>query len=142
MQTSSSNLKELTNLVDTLTLMGDDGKLEGQDVFLFTDNQASEDVYYNGTSSDLALFCLVLELKKLEMFKKYKIRIIHVAGTRIQEQGTDGMSCDNLSSGVMGGDNMTTFIPIHINPFECALKLKPWILSWACPEIEFLTVNN
>jgi len=45
----SSNLREFTNLADTLEEMGRQGDLKNMEVFLFTDNSTSEAAYFNGT---------------------------------------------------------------------------------------------
>ncbi len=42
---TSSNYRELRNLVDTLETMGWDGDLSGKEVFVFTDNMVSLDVW-------------------------------------------------------------------------------------------------
>ena len=139
---TSSNLKELTNLVDTLKSMRHCSGLVGHEIFLFTDNKVSEEVFYNGTSSNSDLFSLVLELKKMEMHDGCKIRIIHVAGTRMQSQGTDGLSRGNLSTGIMGGSDMLSYIPIHLSPLERSPTLKPWIIGWTSKHVEFLKVED
>ena len=138
MSEASSNWRELTNLVDTLKVIASEGQLEGQEYFVFTDNQVSEDAFYNGSSSNESLFKLILELKLIAMQYKCIIRIIHIAGTRMQAQGTDGLSRGNLGSGVMGGDAILEHVPIHLNPFERSQALKPWLESWTDTKLEFL----
>ena len=73
--------------------MGTRGELEGFEIILFTgDNSVSECVAFKGNSSAELLFELVLRLWNLEMKYMCKVNIIHVAGTRMIEQGTDGLS--------------------------------------------------
>jgi hypothetical protein len=52
------------------------------------------------------------------MRAKCKIQLIHVAGTRMIEQGTDGLSRGNMIEGVMTGKRMLDFIPIHKSALE------------------------
>jgi hypothetical protein len=138
MDGESSNLRELTNLVDTLDEMGEQGALKGAEIFLFTDNSTSEAAYYNGSSKSEKLFDLVLRVKKLEMHRQSKIHIIHVSGERMKEQGSDGLSRGNLNVGVMAGKRMLDFVPIHLTAFERSPSLKPWLESFVGQSAEFL----
>ena len=142
MDGESSNFREFTNLVETLEEMGEDGTLEGKEIFLFTDNSTSEAAYYSGSSSSEKLFNLVLRVKKLEMTKLAKIHIIHVAGERMKEQGSDGLSRGNLNVGVMAGKRMLDFVPIHISPLQRSPTLKPWLMSFLGSEAEFLDATG
>ena len=50
-------------------------------------------------------------------------------------QGTDGVSRGYLGHGVMAGETMSAFIPIHLGAVERSTKdLVPWIQSWAGKE--------
>ena len=51
---TSSNYRELRNLVETLEVMGIRGDLEGREVFLFTDNMVSESIASRGSSKFLS----------------------------------------------------------------------------------------
>jgi hypothetical protein len=68
------------------------GKIDGAELFLFTDNSTAESAFHNGTSSSPTLFGLVVQLKKLQLIYGLRIHLIHVAGTRMIAQGTDGIS--------------------------------------------------
>ena len=127
---TSSNYRELRNLVETLELMGQRGELEGYEMFLFTDNSVSESVAFKGNSSAELLFELVLRLHNLEMKFMCKINIIHVAGTRMIEQGTDGLSRGDMLEGVCRGDEMTSHIPLARTALERSAPLLDWIKSW------------
>jgi hypothetical protein len=50
--------------VNALLRAAEKGLLTGAEVFLFTDNQAAEGAYYQGTSPSRALFDLVVTLYK------------------------------------------------------------------------------
>jgi hypothetical protein len=139
MENASSNLRELTNLIDTLEEMGKNNLLKGKEVFLFTDNSTSESAFYSGSSSSEKLFDLVLKAKKLEMQNMTKIHIIHVSGERMKVQGSDGLSRGNLNVGVMAGKKMLEFVPIHISALDRTPKLKPWLDSFIDESAEYLT---
>jgi hypothetical protein len=101
MSDESSNLREFTNLVDTLVEMGKQGVLEGTEVFLFTDNSTSEAAFFNGSSTSEKLFELVLKVRKMEMDNGSKIHLCHVLGERMKVQGSDGLSRGNLNVGIV-----------------------------------------
>jgi hypothetical protein len=68
------------------------GRVKDAEVFLFTDILTAEAVFYRGNSTSRTLFELMLRLRKVEMDGGLNLRVIHVAGTRMIEQGTDGGS--------------------------------------------------
>ena len=139
MDKGSSNLRELKNLVDTLKVMAESGELEGAEVFIFTDNSTAEAAYFKGSSKSRLLFELILELRELEMKAKTKIHFIHVAGTRMIAQGSDGLSRGNVSEGVMRGTPMDSFIPLNEGAIQRSPQLLEWIKSWVSEELEVLT---
>jgi hypothetical protein len=130
MDDSSSNLRELQNLVETLEKMRETKKLEGVEMFLFTDNSTAEAAFYKGSSSSEWLFDLVVRLSVLEMTCNCKIHIIHVAGTRMIAQGADGLSRGALTEGVMKGEAMRSFIPLHQSALDRDPNLRPWLRDW------------
>jgi hypothetical protein len=134
-ESSSSNYRELKNLVDTLNEMGRADELTGVEVFLFTDNSTAEAAFARGSSSNRKLFELIKHVKLLEMTRHTRIHIIHVAGKRMIVQGTDGLSRGVLSEGVMGGDDMSAFIPLHKNALERSEGLLTWLQS-NCDEVD------
>ena len=134
----SSNYRELRNLVDTLFTMAAEVELQGTELFLFTDNSTAEAAFVKGSSSSKELFELVLKLRKLEMDNLCKMYISHVSGTCMIAQGLDGLSCGNLSEGVMRGINMREFVLINKTAFEQSLGLAAWLDSWTNGEASFL----
>jgi hypothetical protein len=126
MADSSSNFRELGNLTDMVEALEEEEDLEGAEIFVFTDNSTAERAFYNGTSSSKKLFELVLRLRLLETRAGCKIVIVHVAGTRMIDQGSDGLSRGSLSEGVMRGEAMISFIPLHQNAFEQNQELRTW----------------
>jgi hypothetical protein len=107
-----------------------DGRLRGAEVFLFTDNSTAESVFYKGNSSSKHLFELVLRLRKLEMSGDLVLHVVHVAGTRMVAEGADGGSRGDLNQGVMAGQPILDFIPLHLSALERSPGLEDWIRSW------------
>ena len=142
---STSNRKEFRNLVETLEHMGSKGDLEGREVFIFTDNMVSETIASKGSSKSEDLYHLVVRVYKLEMRYKCSIKFIHVAGTRMIQQGTDGLSRGDMVEGVMQGLPMLSFISLHKDAFQVSpplkLKIQETFQGYG-NEVEFLTPSG
>jgi hypothetical protein len=81
----TSNWRELGTVVETLTREeAVFQKLGGRMVFYFTGNEV--------TSKTLSLHLLVEQLKALELALGCRLEVIHVPGTTMITQGTDGLS--------------------------------------------------
>jgi hypothetical protein len=107
-----SNWRELSNLVDTLEGEAKEGRLQGCEEVVFTDNSIAEAAFFKGTSSSILLFNLVLRLRKLELAQRCMLHVVHVAGTRMLGQGSDGLSRGNFTEGVMMGRSITSYVPL------------------------------
>ena len=127
---SSSNFRELNNLVESLEELIEVQDLKGVEIFIFTDNSTAESAFYRGSSSVKPLFKLILRLKKIEIKAGLKIVMVHIAGTRMIAEGVDGLSRGCLSEGVMRGEPMSGVIPLHLNAFERSSGVESWIRSW------------
>jgi hypothetical protein len=127
---SSSNFRELDNLVSAIEEAHREGLLDNSELFMFTDNSTAESAFCKGTSSVIHLFNLVLRLRKLQMTGVFQLHVIHCAGTRMKAQGTDALSRGDLTEGVMRGEPIMTFVPLHLSALERSPGLKPWVESW------------
>ena len=110
----SSNFRELQNLIQGLRDFLVRHSISGAEIFLFTDNSVAESAYWKGNSSSRKLFELVLELRILARDHCLILHVIHVSGKRMIAQGTDGLSRADFSEGVMAGQSMTSFVPLHL----------------------------
>ena len=127
MEERSSNYRELRNLVEALESAYLDGLLRNREIFMFTDNSTAEAAFFKGTSSSELLFDLVLRLRKIEMTGDCIIHMIHVAGTRMIYQGTDGLSRGDKTSGVMAGESMLSFVPLHLSVLDRSPLMREWV---------------
>jgi hypothetical protein len=123
----SSNWRELANLVESLEVEVRDRGLKDCEIFVFTNNTPAEVAYWKGTSKSEWLFDLVLRLRLFEIESDLIIHVIHVAGTQMQAQGTDGISRGDKSMGVMQGIPMEEFCPLHKTAFERSPNLRTWL---------------
>ena len=115
-EASSSNYRELLNIVLKLEAMEEQGELdEGVEVFIFTDNMHAESVFHRGDARSEAIFDLTLRLHRIMMSGKAFIHVVWVAGERMIAQGVDGLSRGDLTNGVMGGQSMLDFVPLHLS---------------------------
>jgi hypothetical protein len=126
--------------VETLEEGVESGDLLGAELFIFTDNAVAEAGFYKGNSDNRHLFQLVLRLRQLELMGSLKLHVVHIARHRMIAQGTDGLSRGDYTSGVMAGDSMLSFVPLHQTAVERAPLLLPWIREWVPhPNIEPLS---
>ena len=73
----------------------------------------------------------------------FKLHVVfYVAGTRMIAQGTDGVSRGFLALGVMAGESMSMFIPIHKSVHERSREFLCWITLWAGQESLVLTTED
>jgi hypothetical protein len=77
----------------------------------------TEIVFYKGTSEDLDLFYLMLDLKLVALNAGFTLHIVHVARTHMIDEGTDGLSCGKLHLGTFFNSKMQ-IIPLHLRAFE------------------------
>jgi hypothetical protein len=128
--TASSNYRELNNLVSAIEEGLTLGHLSNTELFIFADNSTTEGAFYKGNTPSRPLFELILRLHKIEMQGQLKLHILHVSGTRMIAQGTDGLSRGDFTSGVMAGLPMRQFIPLHLSALDQSPALLPWIHRW------------
>ena len=103
----------------------------------------SERAFYKGNSKSLTLFRLVLRLRKLQLKSNFKLHVLHVAGTRMIEQGTDGLSRGLPFEGLVGNKkDFLTYLPLDMSAFERSIKLKPWIKGWLPKDPVFLSPED
>jgi hypothetical protein len=69
-------------------------------------------------------------LRHVEMDGSLILHVIHVAGTRMIEEGADGGSRGDLSQGVMCEQSVLDFVPLHLSALERSENLEEWIRSW------------
>jgi hypothetical protein len=118
----------LYNLVLKIEELVKDGTIpRGTEIFVFTDNFVAERAFYHGSAKSPLLHELVRRLRKLEMVGAIFIRFIWIAGTRMIEQGTDGLSRGDLSNGVMAGEHFLKFVPLNKTAFQRQPLFQEWI---------------
>lgn len=127
---SSSNFRELLNLVIALEEGVASGLMVDMEVFIFTDISTEEGCFYRGNYPSRPLFNLVLRLRLLEMTGQSKLHMVYISGSRIIMQGADGLLLGDLTSGVMVGVPMLHFALLDKDVIERSSTLLPWIQSW------------
>lgn len=134
---ASSNFREALNLVLKLEDMVREGSLHaGVELFLFTDNYVTETVFEKGDARSKPLFDLVLRLRQLEMRHGLFVRVIWVSGRRMIAQGTDGLSRGDLTTGVMAGDGMLSFVPLALSAADRSPHLVSRVVDdWVPPPV-------
>jgi hypothetical protein len=126
----SSNRREFENIVIALEEYYSNTGIHNVELFMFTYNMVSENEFYRGTSRSPILFELVLPLRLLEMHGGWKLHVIHISGKRMIQKGTDGLSRGDMMSGVMGGVEMLSFVPLGKGADESSGSLNHWVHTW------------
>jgi hypothetical protein len=122
----------LNNLVEAIIWMVIKHNMCGSEIFIFTDNSTAEAAFWKGTSISKLLFELELRLKELEIDYDLHLHIIHVSGKRMIAEGTNGFSRADHGEGVMLGQDICWYIPLHLNPIEREPKVGSWIADVTC----------
>jgi hypothetical protein len=106
------------------------GDLDNAEVFVSMDNSTAESSFFKGSSTSRRLFALVLWMQLLEMGGLLRICVLHVAGTRMISQVTDGLSRGLFSGGVLAGKSMLSFVPLRFSATDRSRSIIPWVISW------------
>ena len=141
----SSNFREGCNLVQRIQSLIDKGDIpEGSEVFILTDNQVAESVFYKGSCNSVELHNLVVQLRKLGVEKDLILHVVWIAGKRMIETGVDGLSRGDFASGVMAGGRMLKYLPFNLSAFERSPELKWFVKSWVTnsDKWEFITTEG
>jgi hypothetical protein len=134
----SSNWKEFDKLVESLEEEALGGGLKHTAVYMFTDNSTVEAAIHSGRTTSSRLRALVIRFLALQTVNTCSIEVIHVEGTRMIAQGTDGISRGALNEGVMNGESMMSFILIHLSATARSPLLQDWLRSWLPGSPRFL----
>ncbi len=129
-----SNWKEFTNIVESLEEEAKLGHLVNAEVVMFTDDSTVEACATKGSSSSPKLLALVVRLFALTSKVGIKVNVVHVAGTRMIAQGTDGVSRGYLGQGVI------------VTAYLSRLTICPWYVYmhravWYCTPIQYCLVQ-
>jgi hypothetical protein len=124
----SSNWQELNNLLEALERIVVEQALSGSEIFIFTDNSTAEAAFWKGISGSPLLFELVVvHLKELELEFDLTLHVVHVSGRRMINEGANGHSRADHGEGVMTGENIKKYIPLHLTPTAREPNVSTWI---------------
>jgi hypothetical protein len=126
----SSNYQELRNLVDAVDEDAKESYLKGAELWMFTDNLTAESCFYKGGSLSQLLHELVLKLRKIELDHSFILHVVHVSGTCMIAQGTNGLSRGLFLEGVMVGRDMLLYVDLAKGAIERQPKLVGYVQSW------------
>ena len=126
----SSNFRELLNLVETVEEEATAGTLADTELWLFTDNSTAESCFAKGSSKSKLLHELILRLRQAEMRAGLNLHLVHVAGSRMIAQGTDGLSRGMMCEGVMAGRDMLDYIDIARTASSRHPAIREYIRDW------------
>ena len=58
------------------------------------------------------------------------------------ESGVDGLSRGDLNAGIMNGQTVYSFIPLHLSALERSPSLADWVISWAGNDLKVLSADE
>jgi hypothetical protein len=107
-----------------------EGRLDGCESFLYTDNQTAEGSYFRGTAKSRALFELIVMLYKLQMQFDLILHVFWISGTRMTQQDTDGLSRGEENGLATCGMAFGGIVPLHLSATARSETLEDWIRGW------------
>ena len=128
----SSNWKELRTLLATLQqAKRDENKtVSGSTFFYFTDNLVAYYIVSSGSSTSPELHKLIVAIKVLEQELGCVLEVVHVPGTLMITQGTDGLSRGVWCSALHERLEQTLILASIFSP----VPHSPPLTAWACRE--------
>jgi hypothetical protein len=105
--------------------------LKLSEVFLYTDNQTAEGSYFRGTAKSRALSEVIVTLCKLQMQFDFILHVVWIAGTRMIQQGTYGLSRGEENGIATCGMSLGGMFPLHLSAVARSAMLEDWIHGWA-----------
>jgi hypothetical protein len=104
-----------------------------------TDNLTAESAANRASSTSPKLYRLAVRLRALQFRHGAQFIVSqHMAGGRMKDQGTDGVSRGHLKEGIAIGDPMIKFIPFHKSALTSSLTLRAWLKSGPPAGAKFL----
>ena len=75
----------------------------------------------------------------MQLKANFKIHVVRVAGSRMIEQGTDGLSRGMIYEGLLGARyNFLDYLPLNKSAISRYPKVLDWIRSWTPSYAEVL----
>jgi hypothetical protein len=125
-------------MVEALEEEGRAVNLNNCEVYFFTDHSTIESVLHKGKSSSHKFLELVIRCIAVQAKYSVVVRVCHCAGARMIASGGDGISRGQVNEGVIAGEPMSEFLPLHVLPLERLEGLLEWIKSWPVQDLMVL----
>jgi hypothetical protein len=104
-------------------------------LWLFTDNSTAKSCFFKRGSSSKLLHELVLRLRKAELRYGFVLHLVHVVGTRMIAQGTNGLSRGTFLEGVVAEKDMLSFVDVAVPAIDWHPAILELVQSWLEPTI-------
>ena len=124
----SSNWKELRTLLATLERAAAKGKsgFTGATFFYFTDNLVTYFITFSGTSTSPELHAMIQVIKELEIELDITLEVVHIPGTWMIIQGTDGLSRGIWMSNLQERPGQREILKGIFAPVPMSFELAHW----------------
>jgi hypothetical protein len=110
-------------------------EMESVKIKLVAQTAMEEENRGSGPPMSKLLHELILRLKKAEICHGFILHLVHVAGTQMIAQGTDGLSRGLFLEGVLAGRDMLAFVDMSLPAIRQHLGVIELVQSWVEPVI-------
>jgi hypothetical protein len=127
----SSNWKELRTLLATLERAAELRRtdIRGVTFFYFTDNTTTYYAVSSGASTSPGLHAMVRKIKMLEIEVECTLEVVHVPGTTLITQSTDGLSRGVWGSPLHDRPSQLTILSEIFSPVPFSPDVQQWALN-------------
>ena len=129
-------------MVDSIETLAKSGVICKSLMFMFTNNSTAEAAVNKGNSPSRKLHELVVRLRHLQMKYCFELYVTHVSGTRMIDQGTDGLSRGSVNTLGLNSQALRKHVPLNQRALERSNNLKEWMRSWVGKKHFFLEPKN
>ena len=109
-------------------------RVRNRRLLYFTDNMVTYDVFRRGSSKSTPLWKLFLQIKLLEIELECLVQVLHVPGTTMILQGTDGLS-RGVEMQNLGSYKSNSLVPLLWRAAPATPIVLDWVLSVLPPLI-------
>ena len=82
---------------------------------------------------------MVIRLRKFQLCSHCKVHVLHIVGTSMIEQATDGLSRGSVLEGLAGSkQDFLKHLPLDKSVFVRSSKIKDWLYRWLPSEAAVL----
>jgi hypothetical protein len=99
-------------------------------IFFNIDNQTAEGSCFQGPTRSRALFELIVTVYKLQLHRDFPPYVVWIAGTKMIQQGTYGLSRGDDNGPATSGVTLSGMFLLHLGACEINPRMLHWLEDW------------